>query len=329
MYGAYNNSVGARQMRKVDQPRRKIARSALMMTTAAAALVFWHAPALAQTDTTIVDGQTTTVANPGGGTVTAPAGVTQTVDNGSNIDLENNTNDDSTIIVDGTLINNDTDDEDVVIFIDNGEDDVVVTIGATGVLEGVNGVIFAEGDAVNITNDGTITGTGVAEEGVIYIDRDADGALNTITNNGTITSVGGPAIGLDSLLGTAPGSSATGGATPAAPNVFGGTLNVLLTNTGTIENTGTAGGTNAIFFNGDPGNTSEGSIGGSSANPRGCFENIDGAATPQINCQFGITINNSGTISSTNGEAIRNDDDAVLNGTLTNRGQSRVERMRS
>ena len=187
-------------------------------------------------------------------------------------------------------------------------------------LEGVNGVIFAEGDAVTITNDGTITGTGVADEGVIYIDRDADGALNTITNNGTITSVGGPAIGLDSLLGTAPGSSATGGATPAAPNVFGGTLNVLLTNTGTIENTGTAGGTNAIFFNGDPGNTSEGSIGGSGANPRGCFENIDGSTTPQINCQFGITINNSGTISSTNGEAIRNDDDAVLNGTLTNSG---------
>ena len=231
--------------------------------------------------------------------------------------MDGSSNDGTVITVGGTLINLDTQDENTVIFIDNGENDVVINVESTGVLEGVNGVIFAEGDAVTITNDGTITGTGVATEGVVYIDRDADGELNTITNNGTITSVGGPAIGLDSLLGTSPNSSTTAAATAADPNVFGGTLNLALTNTGTIENTGTAGGTNAIFFNGDPGSTSEGST---SSSQRGCFENIAGSATPGINCQFGIAIDNSGIISSTNGEAIRNEDEAVLTGTLLNSG---------
>jgi len=234
------------------------------------------------------------------------------------------------------LINNDTSDEDTPIFIDNGEDRPIVNVATTGVLEGANGVIFFEGDEATLINDGTITGTGNASEGVVYIDRDADDNLNTITNNGTITSVGGPTIGVDSLLGDIPSSGAAAGATAGAPVENSGFLTLELTNTGTISNSDTAddSDSDAININGDPGNTGDGSDGNGDANPRGCLETTNAGADltaalagddiRNINCQFNLTITNSGTIStardSGSNAAIVIEDDAVLidGSTITN-----------
>ena len=274
----------------------------------------------------ILDGQTTTVFDPNGEAVNAAVGVTQTIadtpgdddpDNG-NIVLDGSSNDGTVITNAGTLINLDTQDENVVIFIDNGENDVVINNDATGVLQGVNGVIFAEGDALTLTNAGLIEGTGDATEGVVYFDRDVDAETNFVVNSGTITSVGGPAIGVDSLLGSvSPSSSSAVG--PGVLSTFSGLLSIEIDNSGTISNTGSSGSDSAaIFFNGDPGNTSEGSLGGSSANPRGSLENIDGSAVQQINSQIDVTLVNSGTISATDEAAILSADDAVLLGTITN-----------
>ncbi|MEO1709198.1 MAG: autotransporter domain-containing protein [Pseudomonadota bacterium] len=242
----------------------------------------------------------TPVDNPGGQTVTSADGVTQTVNSGDNIELENNTNDDTVITLAGTHINNDGDDEDVVIFVDNSEDDVIINITSTGVLQGLDGVIFYEGDAGVITNDGRIEGTGEATEAVVYFDRDADGELNTLINNGTITSVGGATIGVDALLGTDPSSGTVGDEE--------GIARFRLVNTGTISNTGTDSDADAIHFNGDPGTT-----GGEA---RGCRE--DG----RVNCVVEVDITNSGTISasndSTSNAAIRSESDAVLRGTIVN-----------
>jgi len=136
----------------------------------------------------ILDGQTTTVFDPNGEAVNAAVGVTQTIadtpgdddpDNG-NIVLDGSSNDGTVITNAGTLINLDTQDENVVIFIDNGENDVVINNDATGVLQGVNGVIFAEGDALTLTNAGLIEGTGDATEGVVYFDRDVDSETNFV-----------------------------------------------------------------------------------------------------------------------------------------------------
>ena len=256
------------------------------------------APAHAQ----IVITDNTPVDNPGGQPVTSADGVTQTVDSGDNIELENDTNDGTVITLGGTHINNDGDDEDVVIFVDNGEDDVVVNILSTGVLEGVDGVIFFEGDRATLTNDGLIAGTGEATEAVVYFDRDADGNVNTVTNNGTITSVGGATIGVDSLLGTDPSSGTVGDEE--------GITRFTLVNTGMITNTGSDGDADAIHFNGDPGNTG--------GEDRGCLE-ADGT---RVLCQVEVNITNSGTISadqtSTSNAAIRSESDAVLLGTITN-----------
>ena len=167
------------------------------------------APANAQ----VVITDDTPVSNPGGQPVTSAAGVTQTVNSGDNIELEDDSNDGTVITLAGTHINNDTSDEDVVIFVDNSEDDVVINIESTGILQGVNGVIFYEGDGMVLTNNGRIEGIGNedAEEGVVYIDRDTDGTLNTITNNGVITGVGGPTIGAHTYTGatTVSGGSST------------------------------------------------------------------------------------------------------------------------
>ena len=255
-------------------------------------------PAQAQ----IVITDDTPVENPAGQTVTSAAGVTQTVGSGDNIELENNTNDDTRIELAGTHINNDGDDEDVVIFVDNSEDDVIIDIAQTGVLQGLDGVIFYEGDAAVITNNGRIEGTGEATEAVLYFDRDADGKVNTVTNNGTITSVGGATIGVDTLLGT-----------DADDDVVGdeeGIARFKLVNTGTISNTGTDSDADAVHFNGDPGTT-----GGEA---RGCLEDSGN----RVLCQIQVDVTNSGTISaardSSSNAAIRSESDAVLSGTIVN-----------
>lgn len=265
------------------------------MSSIALASMF-AAPANAQI--AIVDD--TPVDNPGGQTVTSAAGVTQTVNSGDNIELEDDTNDGTVITLAGTHINNDGDDEDVVIFVDNSEDDVIINIASTGVLQGVDGVIFYEGDAAVITNDGLIEGTGEASEAVVYFDRDADGELNSLTNNGTITSVGGATIGVDSLLGTDPSSGTVGDEE--------GIARFRLVNTGIISNTGSDSDADALHFNGDPGS--------SGGEDRGCRE--DG----RINCVIEVDVTNSGTISAardnSSNAAIRSESDAVLRGTITN-----------
>ena len=117
-------------------------------------------------------------------------------------------------------VSTDGDDEDTVIFIDNSEDDNVVSVAEGAVLQGEDGVIFQEGDGLNLTNAGTIEGIGAANEGVIYFDRDSDGTENVIDNSGTITGVGGPTIGVDTLLGNVGGNRDD--ATAEEPVVFGG-----------------------------------------------------------------------------------------------------------
>ena len=252
----------------------------------------------------ILDGQTTSVIDPGMD-VNAAAGVTQTITSGDNIDFNGQVSDGSTVTNSGTLINLDTSDEDVVVFIDNSEDDITVINTATGTLSGVNGVIFGEGDTTTIINDGLIEGTGNADEGVIYFDRDADSNANTIINTGTITSVDGATIGFDSLLGT-DGSSGT---------LFDetGTSLFVLDNSGIISNTGTDSDSDAINLNGDPGTT-----GGVA---RGSIE-ISAAGVTQVNSQIEVDITNSGTISATrdssSNAAIRSEDDAIISGTITN-----------
>lgn len=277
---------------------------ALLSSAAAATLMVTMPAAFAQIE--IVDD--TPVDNPGGQTVNAAAGVTQTVNDGDNIELEDNTNDGTVITNAGTLINNDGDDEDVVIFIDNSEDDVSITNASTGILQGVDGVIFQEGDALTLVNDGLIEGTGNATEGVVYFDRDADGEVNSITNSGTITGVGGPTIGVDTLLGTDPSSSTVGDEEGIAR------FTLVNTATGVISNTDTAGDgdSDAINFNGDPGTT-----GGAA---RGCLEN-SGAL---VLCQVEVDITNAGEISTArdNGSnaAIR------LNPTLLQAAQLQTKR---
>ncbi|MEP1421929.1 MAG: hypothetical protein ABJK59_09190, partial [Erythrobacter sp.] len=264
------------------------------------------APAHAQ----IVVSDDTPVRNPGGQTVDVPEGVTQTVEedgngnsstNGArNIELENDTNDGTVINIAGTLINNDGDDEEVNIFVDNSEDEVVVNVASTGVLQGLDGVIYFEGDNQILTNDGLIAGTGEATEAVVYFDRDADGLLNTVINNGTITSVGGATVGVDSLLGTDPSSGTVGDEE--------GIARFRLVNTGVISNTGSDSDADAVHLNGDPGS--------SGGEDRGCRED------DRVNCVIEVDITNSGTISAarnnSSNAAIRSESDAVVRGTITN-----------
>ncbi|MEP3421787.1 MAG: autotransporter domain-containing protein [Erythrobacter sp.] len=264
--------------------------------TSIAVAGLFAAPAHAQ----IVITDNTPVDNPGGQTVTSADGVVQTVNSGDNIELENNTNDDTIINLAGTHINNDGDDEDVVIFVDNSEDDVIINIASTGVLQGLDGVIFYEGDAAVITNEGLIEGTGEATEAVVYFDRDADGELNTLINNGTISSVGGATVGVDSLLGTDPSSSTVGDEE--------GIARFRLVNTGVISNTGSDSDADALHLNGDPGS--------SGGEDRGCIEG------DRVNCIIEVDITNSGTISAarnnSSNAAIRSESDAVLRGTIVN-----------
>jgi len=252
----------------------------------------------AQAQVVITDN--TPVQNPGPDGVTSAEGVTQTVESGDNIRLENQSSDGAVITLGGTHINNDGSDEDVVIEVDNSEDEITVNVLSTGVLQGVDGVIFFEGDDQLLNNAGLIEGTGEATEAVVYFDRDADGLLNTVINSGTITSVGGATVGVDSLLGTDPSSGTVGDEE--------GIARFRLVNTGTISNTGTDSDADALHFNGDPGSTG--------GEDRGCREG------DQVNCVIEVDVTNSGTISAarnnSSNAAIRSESDAVLRGTIVN-----------
>ena len=126
--------------------------------------------------------------------------------------------------------------------------------------------------------------------------------MNTIINTGTITSVGGPTIGIDTLLGTDPSSGTTGDEE--------GIARFVLDNSGTISNSDTAddGDSDAINFNGDPGTTN--------GVNRGCLEGT------LVLCQVEVDITNSGVIETardnSSNAAIRVEQDAVLSGTIVN-----------
>jgi len=218
----------------------------------------------------ILDGQTTSVVDPGMD-VNVAAGVTSTITSGDNIAFLDQLSDGATVTNDGILINLDESDEDVVVFIDNSENDI--TVINNGTFEGVNGVIFAEGDQVVIENNGIILNTGVADEGAVYFDREADGLPQTLINTGTITnSGGGAAVGFDAQLGQDP----SGGTV----NDESGTATFILNNSGTIENTDTVDSdSDAINLNGDPGTQNGFS--------RGSLE-ITAAGTTQINGQINL-----------------------------------------
>ena len=289
--------AGTKVMNNVHQPKKVFSRlfvGASVSSLAAATLL--ASPAQAQ----VVITDNTPVQNPGPDGVTSAEGVTQTVDSGDNIRLENQSSDGAAITLGGTHINNDGDDEDVVIEIDNSEDEITVNVLSTGVLEGLDGVVFFEGDDQTLNNAGIIRGTGEATEAVVYFDRDADGLLNTVINSGTITSVGGATLGVDSLLGTDPSSSTVGDEE--------GIARFRLVNTGTISNTGTDSDADAVHFNGDPGSTG--------GEDRGCIED------DRVNCVIEVDITNSGTISASRNNssnaAIRSESDAVLRGTIAN-----------
>ena len=162
-------------------PSRKVA----LITSAAGLVMMAAAPAAHAQDLDITANTTTPVVNPGsnsGLTINIAAGVNFTVaDNDTNDGRPRNSNfslDDGTddIIINnaGSIISNDQTDEETAIFFDNSEDNLTINNLATGLIEGVDGAIYLEGDGANITNAGIIRGTGAADEGVIYIDREAD-----------------------------------------------------------------------------------------------------------------------------------------------------------
>jgi len=236
-------------------------RAMLATSAATIALMMSAVPmnAHAQIQSTPTGGATTVTAdgtplvNPGssdgGVLIESLAGTSHTVADGtagrprgSNISLDDG-QDDAVVNIAGTLISNDQNDENVVVFIDNAENDTAINVASTGVLQGVDGVIYAEGDALTLTNAGLIEGTGAADEGVVYFDREADSTPNLITNTGTITGVGGPTIGVDSSRQTI---------FLTIDNQVGG----VISNTDTTDSD-----SDAININGDPGNESSTAIG--------------------------------------------------------------------
>ena len=320
---------------------RKSRKSQLMTSAAAAVLVAFGAPsAVAQVTVTDAGGADTlgTVTPQGQVEITESdqvlvdlaAGLTSTVtvfdnDDSSNIRVDGNAPANMVIITNAGTIDNDvgSDDEEVAIFVDNGEDGV--TINNSGLIQGDDGVIFLEGDGATLVNSGTIEGTGAQTEGVIFIDRDADSLVNTITNqaSGVVTSVGGPTISVESLLGTVGGGDPEG-ATPAEPSTFTGVSDVVISNAGQILNTGTDSSDSAITLLADFGNTSEGSLdfddpnlvlpvgfalnavvdSDSDASPRGCLENIAGVAEQQVNCVVNLTLTNTNVIDADGGSGL-------------------------
>ncbi len=255
--------------------------------------------------------------NPGtadaGATVNIDIGGACVVTSGDHIDLEDGDQDDVTInIASGTILrNSDTSDEDTVIFIDNSENNTTINIADGAALWGENGVIFIEGDGTTIVNDGDIIGTGEAEEGVIYIDRDTDSDTILINNRATgrITAQdNGPAIGIEVLL-------ADGFDDPEHVGVQDDladfpTVTIINQSGGLIQSTGSVSDDNdAINIAGSPGTT-----GGLD---RAC---IEGAA---LNCVVNLRVINSGIIRSvfdnSGTAAITIEDDALFNGVIVNR----------
>lgn len=256
--------------------------------------------------------------NPGtadmGATVNIDIGGNCFVTSGDHIDLEDGDQDDVTInIATGTTLNNtDTSDEDVVIFIDNSENDTTINVADGAALVGANGVIFIEGDGATIVNDGDIIGSGAAEEGVIYVDRDTDSDVILINNRATgriLAQDNGPAIGIEVLLVDGADDPENVGVQDAIADFP--TVTIINQAGGLIQSRGSVlnDDNDAINIAGSPGTT-----GGLD---RDCLE---GAA---VNCIVNLRVINSGIIRSINDNsgtaAITIEDDAVFNGVIVNR----------
>ena len=260
------------------------------------------------------------IENPGtsdeGGTINVDlgdGGVCE-IDGAAIIDLNDGQNDTVVNIAAGTQLTAlGTDDEEVVIFLDNAEDRLTVNIEEGAVLRGTNGVIYIEGDAATITNSGSLIGTGPQEQGVVYFDRDTDSNQNNLINTGTgriISQDNGPAIGIEVLLvNDEDDLDDVGVQFPAADFP-----NIRIENQlgGLIQTTGTASDDNdAINIAGNAGQCQQ----------HIARECVEGTA---VNCQVNLRIRNLGTIRSVrdNGgdAAITFEDDAVFNGVIINRG---------
>jgi len=280
------------------------------------------------------DDQTNNFSNPG----VADAGVTVNINteddcviaDGEHVLLEDGDQDDVIINVFGdgsqaatTLTSTDGNDEEVVFFIDNGENDTTINIRRGATIQGEDGVIFIEGDSVRVNNRGSIIGTGIQDEGVIYIDRDTDGDANIINNRGEgeiIAQDRGPAIGIELLIADGFDDAADVGVqndVADLPNVriFNG-VNATIAS----EYNGTSSDDNdAINVAGNPGST-----GGLN---RVCVE------TGAVNCLVTLQVNNFGTISSvfdnSGVAAITFEDDAVFNGAIVNRGSGVISGFRN
>ena len=256
--------------------------------------------------------------NPG----TADAGATVNIDvegtctlaSGDIIDLEDGNQDDVIInIASGTtLTSTDADDEDTVIFIDNAENNTVINIEAGATLNGANGVIFIEGDGTQIENYGSIIGTGAAEEGVLYVDRDTDSDLINIFNGSTgqiIANSDGPAIGIEVLIADSFDDPEHVGVQDNLSDFP--TVRIFNEEGGVIASNGTATNddNDAINIAGAPGTTNN--------LDRACIES--GA----LNCIINLRITNEGTISSvadsSSNAGITIEDDAILVGGIVNR----------
>ena len=307
------NNINAKSVKSKSRSKNLFSSSAAAVLTSVAFMtVAQTANAQVVVDVTdCAELESGTFDNPASGmgaTVNIDVSDTCTLTSGDIIDLENDQQDDVTInIASGTtLINTDTSDEDVVIFIDNSEDRTTINIAAGASLRGANGVIFVEGDRADIFNDGDIIGTGAAEEGVVYFDRDTDSDRNRIVNTGRILAENnGPAIGIETLIADSFDDAEDLGVQQALADFP--TFRII--NSGLIQTTGTASDDNdAINIAGAPGET-----GGFD---RTCLE---GAA---VNCNVNIRIINTGTIRSVfdnSGVAgITFEDDAVFNGSILN-----------
>jgi hypothetical protein len=245
------------------------------------------------------------------------------VASGDIIHLEDGQQDDIIInIASGTLLTStDADDEDTVIFIDNSENNTEINIANGAVLSGFDGVIFIEGDGTTINNSGDIIGTGAAEEGVIYIDRDTDSDVILINNNSTgriIAQDNGPAIGIELLIADGADDAEDIGVQSNFSDFP--TVTIINRNGGLIQTTGSASDDNdAINIAGNPGDT-----GGFT---RACIETTDSTgapvATPALNCIVNLRVVNGGTIQSiydsSSNAGITVEDDALFMGVIANR----------
>ncbi len=317
---------------KYNKVRTKPLSKTLFTSSAASVLsafMFMAIAPNAQAQVTVTTCAGLPVDNPG----VADAGETVNIDtsgdaecivaSGDIIHLEDGNQDDVIInIASGSLLTStDTDDEDTVIFIDNSENNTEINIANGAVLSGVDGVIFIEGDGTTINNSGDIIGTGAAEEGVIYIDRDTDSDVILINNTSTgriLAQDNGPAIGIEVLIADGADDAEDIGV-QSDPSDFP-TITIINRNGGLIQSTGSVDDDNdAISIAGNPGDT-----GGFT---RACIETLDSTgatvATPALNCIVNLRVVNGGTIESiydsSSNAAITVEDDATLYGVIVNR----------